>query len=100
MATEDIEAVFADKKLDDDYKRLSKSRHSEEDKKLYHVLTVIREKVGELYRFGKKLPKNKIPDVYLQRFQIENLWSLDLPGHGTVLYSVAGSCILIVDLLG
>ena len=100
MATEDIEAVFADKKLDDDYKRLSKSRHSEEDKKLYHVLTVIREKVGELYRFGKKLPKNKIPDVYLQRFRIENLWSLDLPGHGTVLYSVAEGRILIVDLLG
>ena len=100
MAAEDVEVVFLDKKLEDDYKRLVRSRHSEEEKRLYQILTEIRKKVGGLYRFGKKLPIKKIPTVYLQRFQIDNLRSLDLPGHGTVLYSVAGSRILIVDLLG
>ena len=100
MATEEVEVVFAGRKFEDDYKRLARSGHSEEEKRLYQVLTTIREEVRRLYRFGKKLPRKKIPDVYVQRFQIDNLWSLDLPSHGTVLYSIAGNRILIVDLLG
>ena len=100
MITEDVEVVFADKKYQDDYERLARSRNSREEERLYKVLTAIQKKVGELYQFGRKLPRKETPAVYVREFQIDNLWSLDIPGHGNVLYSVAGSRILIVDLLG
>ena len=51
------------------------------------------------YITGSEVPKNKIPNVYRRLFQVSNLWSLSLPPHGQVLYSLVEDEIEIVDIV-
>ncbi len=98
MSREKKKVVFANKKLEDDYTRVSNSRHPE-DKRLYLILKRIRSKLQSQYFSGKRIPENKIPAIYRHSFHIDNLWRLELPGQGTVLYSTVGNEIRIVDML-
>ncbi len=90
--------VFANKELEQDYRRLATSTHLE-DRKSYLVLQDIRRQLLEKYRSGSQISKNEIPDVYRRLFQVRNLWSLDLPPHGRVLYSLFEDEIRIVDVV-
>ncbi len=90
--------VFANKELEQDYRRLATSTHPE-DRKSYLALQDIRRQLQGKYLSGSQVPKNQIPDVYRRLFQVRNLWSLDLPPHGRVLYSVVEEEIRIVDIV-
>jgi len=90
--------VFAKKGLEDDYKRLANSGKGE-DKKLYSVLERIRAKVRSEFATGKEISKNKIPAVYKRMFHVNNLRKLDTSHQETVLYSLVGNKILIVDVV-
>lgn len=89
--------VFANKKLENNYELLTASKHPE-DRKLYLVLKQIRSKLRGQYPKGKKVQINKISDAYKRLFDIGNLWRLDISPQSTVLYSIVGNKILIVDL--
>lgn len=90
--------VFANEELEEDYKRLAAAMHSE-DKKRFLVLQDIRKQLLMKCRSGKEIPEDKIPEVYRRLFRVRNLWSLDLPPHGRVLYSLVEEEIRIVDIL-
>ena len=90
--------VFADWKQEDDFRRLASSTHPE-DRKTFLVLQGIRRQLLEKYRSGSQIPKNEIPDVYRRLFQVSNLWSLNLPPYGQILYSLVEDEIRIVDLV-
>ena len=90
--------VFADRKQEDNFRRLASSTHPE-DGKTFLVLQSIRRQLQAKYVSGREIPKEKIPDVYRRLFQIRNLWSLDLPPHGQILYSLVEHEIRIVDIV-
>ncbi len=90
--------LFASPKLEDDYERLAALQHPE-DKRSYLALRDIRRKLRTQYLSGSEIPKDRIPAIYRRMFHIINLWSLDIPPHGTVLYSIVGKQIWIVDIL-
>ncbi len=90
--------VFADRKQEDNFRRLASSTH-QEDRKTFLVLQDIRRQLLEKHRSGSQIPKNEIPDVYRRLFQVSNLWSLNLPPHGRVLYSLVENEIRIVDIV-
>lgn len=96
--SKDKKVVFANKKLEDDYTRVANSKHPE-DKNLCLFLKQVRSTLQRQYLSGKRVPGNKIPAVYRRMFHIDNLWSLELLDHGTVLYSFVGDEIRIVDIL-
>jgi hypothetical protein len=98
MSRDKKQVVFANRKLENDYKRLADSKHPEE-RRSYLVLKRIRSLLRSQYLSGTRIPENKIPAIYRHSFHIDNLWRLELPGHGTVLYSIAGNEIRIVDIL-
>lgn len=98
MSRKKKQIVFANRKLEKDYKRLAGSKHPEE-KRSYLVLKRIRSKLQSQYLAGKRIPEKKIPAIYRHTFHIDNLWRLELPGQGTVLYSFVGDEIRIVDIL-
>ena len=89
---------FADKKQEENYKRLTESNQTE-DKILYFVLRKIRKTVWEKHQTGKEIPKDNIPAIYKRMFHINNLWRLNLSDQEIVFYSIAGKEILIVDIL-
>ena len=90
--------VFADKKQEDDFRRLASSTHPE-DRTTFLALQYIRRQVQAKYVSGREIPKGKIPDVYRHLFHLRNLWSLELPPHGRVLYSLMDDEIRIVDMV-
>ena len=90
--------VFANKKLEQDYERLATATHPE-DRKAFLVLQDIRTRLQMRYLSGSEISENKIPEVYKRLFQVNNLWSLDLPPHGRVLYSIVEGEICIVDIV-
>lgn len=90
--------VFADRKQEDDFRRLASSTHPE-DRKTFLVLQGIRRQLQVKYVSGREIPKGKIPDIYRRLFHIDNLWRVDLSAHGTVLYSLVDDEIRIVDIV-
>lgn len=90
--------VFANRELEQDYRRLATSTHLE-DRKSYLALQDIRRQLLEKHGSGSQILKNEIPDVYRRLFRVSNLWSLNLPPHGRVLYSLVEDEIRIVDIV-
>jgi len=70
-----------------------------EDREIYQVLLQVRTRLRLLHSRGTEIPPTEIPAIYVDLFEISNLWAVELPSHGTVLYSKVGSEILIVDIL-
>ena len=90
--------VFANKKLEEDFTRLAASMHPE-DRKAHAVLQIIQDRLRTQYRLGHRLPKDEVASVYRLLFGVGNLWRLDVPPYGAVLYSTVGAEIWIVDIL-
>ena len=89
--------IFANKKLENDYRRLATSKHPEE-MRLYSVLKQIRTTLRRRYLSGKRIGRTKIPAVYKRIFHIDDLWTLNLLHDRTALYSIVGNEIWIVDM--
>lgn len=98
MAEKVRKVIFASKALEVDYKRLSSSENPE-DKRLYEVLRRAREILQSQHLSGREIPKDKIPVIYRRMFRIDNLWELKISDHETVIYSVVGGDIWIVDMV-
>ncbi len=90
--------VFADAKMELEFERLSTTTDSE-GRRTYLVLQEIRRQLLEKHGSESQILKNEIPDVYRRLFQVSNLWSLNLPPHGRVLYSLVENEIRIVDIV-
>lgn len=90
--------VFANAKMELEFERLSTTTDPE-GRRTYLVLQDIRRQLLEKHRSGSQILKKEIPDVYRRLFQIRNLWSLNLPPHGRVLYSLFEDEIQIVDVV-
>jgi hypothetical protein len=98
MEKDNRKVVFARKELEGNYKRLARSQNRE-DRKSYRVLQRIRRELRMQHRSGRRIPTNNIPSIYNRMFDINNLWRLDVPGGGTVLYSVMGQELRIIDIV-
>ena len=98
MDSKEPKVVFTNAKMEQEYQRLAIATHHE-DRRTYWALQDMRSQLLGKYLSGSQIPKNKIPDVYKRLFQVNNLWSLNLPPHGRVLYSIVEEEIRIVDIL-
>ena len=90
--------AFADEKLEHDFKKLAEPKHPE-DQKVYSFLTEIRMELGKKWESGQKVTDGKRISLYERTFQIKEVWQVEIPPHGTVLFSITPESILIVDIL-
>ncbi|MBS3094698.1 type II toxin-antitoxin system YoeB family toxin [Candidatus Pacearchaeota archaeon] len=74
--------VFADENLQKEFEELS-----ENDK----IKKQIKRAVGDLQInafSGIQIPKKLIPEVYIKKYQVNNLWKYDLPDGWRLVYSI------------
>ena len=90
--------AFADENLEDDYEKLAKSKHPE-DERVYSFLTAIRMELGKKWESGQKVTDRNRISLYERMLQIKEVWRVEIPPHGTVLFSITPEAILIVDIL-
>jgi hypothetical protein len=88
---------FADEKLKSSYDELMGSRV--EDERLHGWIERAIRDIGEDAFCGIQIPKRLIPNVYVKRFCIDNLWKYDLPKGWRLLYSVTREDIFVVSIL-
>jgi len=89
--------AFADEKLKEAYNKLKDSKV--EDQELYKWINrAIQDLQGDAF-CGIQVPKRLIPKIYIDKYQIDNLWKYDFPRGWRLLYSVAREGIVIVSIL-
>jgi hypothetical protein len=66
------------------------------------LLNSIKQKV-ELLRdnpqYGIHIQKNKIPKKYIEQFEVNNLWKVNLSGAWRMIYTIRGSNVEIISLV-
>jgi mRNA-degrading endonuclease RelE of RelBE toxin-antitoxin system len=73
--------VFAEEKLQKDFNNLPEGELKSQIKKAIISL--------QSNAFcGIHIPKRLIPEIYLKKYQIENLWKYDLPDGWRIIYSI------------
>ncbi len=89
--------VFADKKLREAHDKLRDSKT--EDKKLYEWLNRAFDNLSKNAFCGIQISKSLIPDIYMKKYGIDNLWKYNLPGAWRLLYSVARDEIVVISII-
>ena len=49
--------------------------------------------------YGIHIPKDRIPKEYIQKYDVNNLWKLDLSGFWRMIYTIRGSEVEIISLI-
>lgn len=50
-------------------------------------------------QYGIHIPKNKIPKEYIQDYEVNNLWKINLTGAWRMIYTIRGSAVDIISLI-
>lgn len=88
---------FVDDKLQKAFYELEKGKA--EDKKLYKCLRRAFEDIEENVFCGIQIPKRLIPKIYLQKYNVKNVWKYNLPDAWRLLYSIEDQEILVVSIV-
>ncbi|MFH1072392.1 MAG: type II toxin-antitoxin system RelE/ParE family toxin, partial [Nanoarchaeota archaeon] len=48
---------------------------------------------------GTQIPKNLIPDEYIDEYGVTNLWKIDLPDYWRMIYTIVGNEFEIISIL-
>jgi len=56
-------------------------------------------KLAQNVTYGKKVPKKLWPDVYVQKYGINNLWKLNLDGFWRMTYTVTGGKAELIGIV-
>lgn len=91
------EIKFAEEKLKESLNKLKESKT--EDKKLYEWINRALDDLEENAFCGIQIAKRLIPKVYIQKYEIDNLWKYDLPRGWRLLYSVANNEVRVLSII-
>ena len=66
------------------------------------LLNSINQKIDFLKKdpqYGIHIPKNKIPKEYIIKYNVNNLWKINLPKSWRMIYTIRGSEVEIIALI-
>ena len=92
---------------DNEYKKLNGAvgQQIKEGKKSTDEMRLLRsikqkiEFIKENPQYGIHIPKNKIPKDYINKYDVNNLWKVNLSGAWRMIYTIRGSEIEIIALI-
>lgn len=91
------EINFADEKLQKNFEELKNSVN--EDKNLYKWICRAFEDLEENAFCGIRIQKKLIPKIYIEKYEIDNLWKYDLPKGWRLIYSVANGQVCVISII-
>ncbi len=91
------EVAFASKKLEADFLELKEGKF--EDQEIFRFIERAREDLLKDPLCGIRIPSRLIPQEYIQKYGITNLWKYNLPNAWRLLYSIAGNEVKIVSVI-
>jgi Txe/YoeB family toxin of Txe-Axe toxin-antitoxin module len=88
---------FAEEKIKDTLIKLKESKT--EDQKLYKWINRALDDIEEDAFCATQIPKKLIPKVYIEKYEIDNLWKYDLPSGWRLLYSIANGEAVVIAII-
>lgn len=89
--------VYADEKVMEAYEKLKNS--TTEDRKLLEWLNRAYDDLTKDAFCGIQIPKKQIPDEYIKKYGIDNLWKYNLPNAWRLIYSVTKDEIVVISIV-
>ncbi|MBU0627749.1 MAG: hypothetical protein KKC75_01045 [Nanoarchaeota archaeon] len=86
---------FADEKVKKSFLELSKIGEN----KIYSWLVRAFKDIEENAFCGIQIPKRLIPEEYIKRYDVHNLWKYNLPDAWRLIYSIENQEILVVSIV-
>ena len=74
-------------------------RGDESERRLFHHILRAIERLKANSYAGTQIQKRLIPDFYRKRFNVDNLWKLNLPGGWRLLYWITQDEIIIDTII-
>ncbi|MEK6932329.1 MAG: hypothetical protein AABW56_00875 [Nanoarchaeota archaeon] len=91
------QVYFADEKIKKAYLKLKDSKT--EDLMLYKWVSRAIDDLEKDAFCGISVSKHLIPKIYLQKYNIDNLWKYDLPKGWRLLYSISKNKVQIISII-
>ncbi len=91
------EVAFADERLKSSFEKLKTGKF--EEKKIYSFIQRAVDDLKDDPFCGVRIPDRLIPRIYLEKFEINNIWKYDLPEGWRLIYSVTGDEVSIVSII-
>lgn len=91
------EIQFADENVKKAFSELENG--TSEEKKLHEWLVRAFKDIQQNAFCGIQIPKKLIPQEYMKKYGIKNLWKYNLPNAWRLLYSVEGDEIKIISII-
>jgi Txe/YoeB family toxin of Txe-Axe toxin-antitoxin module len=88
---------FADEKVQEAFYKLEKGDQSQMN--LFKSINIALDRIEMDAFCGVQIPKKLIPDEYLKRYDVRNLWKYNLPRGWRLMYSIVNNEILVVSLI-
>lgn len=70
-----------------------------DDFKFYQFILRAFKDIQENAFCGVQIPKCLIPDEYIQKFNVRNVWKYNLPNAWRLVYSVEGQNLLVFSII-
>jgi|TARA_Y100000031_G_C8019458_1_gene291839 Txe/YoeB family toxin of Txe-Axe toxin-antitoxin module len=86
---------FVDEKIKKEFKILRSSNNKELSRALDKTLREIQDNAF----CGIQIPKRLIPKEYLKKYNIRNLWKLNLTKSWRLLYSIESNGIIVIAII-
>ena len=88
---------FVEERVKESFEKLRESKTK--DKKLYEWINRALDDLEENAFCGIQIPKKLIPKVYIEKYEIDNLWKYDLPKGWRLIYSVANGEVCVLSII-
>ena len=97
MNDRSVYVVFVEEKIEREFERLKDGRA--EEKQLYRFISRALKDLKENPMCGIKIPKDRWPRTYIQKYGITNLWKYDLPNAWRLIYTIMADQIRILNII-
>lgn len=89
--------IFANEQLTKDFELLKSGKF--EEKQTYYSIFKAIQKIKENPICGVQIPIKLIPNSYIQKYRINNLWKLNLSNGWRLVYSLKGNDAMILSII-
>ena len=97
MSNKPIYVTFADKKIENIFEELKEGKF--ESKKLYDSINKAIQNLKQEPICGVKISKKLWPKIYIQKYEITNLWKYDLPNGWRLVYTIKENDVMILNVI-
>ena len=89
------------KEFDEEFEKL-RQRAKRGDGESVKLVKLIEKGINKLkydYKYGDHVSKDKIPKEYVEKYDVKNLWKLDLSSFWRLIYTVRGTDIEVISVV-